>query len=371
MAIGINPRLNFNVHDAQRRDIRNRPSKYAQSDIGFPFEMSEGIRPAEVMAPYKYLPVAYKDVSTEDYIVIPKGRIVSAVSTESTSVTGAIVYPVSSGSIYVGNYPSELSSTAISASIDTSHYGYQDNIVGVMVLANGGTAFSGYYTADDVTATTMTSAGTVVASGGTSFTLPANAPIGVAFHDIYQDIRGKYLNYQMWPDSAHVLTDWFVEVPYVKVSDAGSYSGVNPQYQNANYSNLTTWWTINQKYAYLTVDVNNSDVFQPGVFVHSDLLGNYDIQGGASALTQSKTAQTVGKIFAIDNRYPKGGLENVQTYRNSGMPGTQTAGIPKFLFDFVYDCIRIGTGSAPTVEGVYDAVRSGAFGTVRIQLLVS
>jgi hypothetical protein len=64
-------------------------------------------------------------------------------------------------------------------------------------------------------------------------------------------------------------------------------------------------------------------------------------------------------------------LEDVQTYPRSGMPGTQTAGMPKFLFDFVYDCILIGKGSAPTVEGIYDAIRAGDFGLVRIQLLVS
>lgn len=369
MAIG-NFGLPFNVHDAQRRDIRPRPTKYAESDLGFPFEMSEGIRPAEYIGVYKYLPVTNKDITTEDYTVIPKGRAVSALTTEDTTVTGAIVYPASSGNIYVGHQPSELGSTARTASIDNSWFGYQDNIVDLLVMANGGTAYSGFYTADDVTATTIKSDGTLVASGGTAFTLPANAPIGVVFHDIYQDVHGKWLNYQMWPKGQHVLTDWYVEVPYVKVDDTG-YSGVNPQYQNNNYSNLVSWWNVNKKFTYLTVDVNNSDVFKAGVFVTSDLIGNYKIQGGASALTQNKTVQTLGKIIAIDNRYPKSGLEDVQTYPRSGMPGTQTAGMPKFLFDFVYQNLLIGQGAAPSVEGIYNAIRSGAFGTVRIQLLVS
>jgi hypothetical protein len=181
-----------------------------------------------------------------------------------------------------------------------------------------------------------------------------------------------------------VLTDWFVEVPYVKIYNGGSYSGVNPKFDNTSATN-TTWYDINSKYTYLTINQNNSDVFRNGVFVKSDLIGNYEIQtapdavlisgliGGIapSAYNNYKTNQTVGKIIEIDNRWPKDGLEDVQTYPRSGMPGTQTAGMPKFLFDFVYDCIRIGTGTAPTVEGVYNAIRSGAFGVVRIQLLVS
>jgi hypothetical protein len=179
----------------------------------------------------------------------------------------------------------------------------------------------------------------------------------------------------MHTDGGHVLTDWFVEVPYVKVYDAGSYSGVDPRFVNADYATQVKWYNINSQYTYLTVDYNTSEIFRNGVFVSSDLIGNYKIQWGANSLSTSasypKTAMTVGKILEIDNRWPKDGLENVQTYPRSGMPGTQTAGMPKFLFDFVYDCIRIGVGTAPTVEGVYDAIRAGYFGVVRIQLSVS
>lgn len=372
MAIG-NFGLPFNVHNAQKYDLRNRPSKYAESDLRtWRYEQSDGIRPAEYYQVYKYLPVAMKDVTTEDYVVIPKGRVVAALSTEDATPTGGMVTPSASGSIYTGFQATELGATAMTAGIDTSYNGYDDFVVGLLTLANGGTLCSGFYGAGDIStaAATITSGGTI-ATAGQAINIPANAPVGVAFHDWYQDIRGKYLNYRMHPDGGHVLTDWYVEVPYVKVDDTGSYSGVNPQYQNGDYTNLTTWWTVNQIFSYLTVDENNSDVFRNGVFVTSDLIGNYKIQGGASALTQTRNVQTVGKILAIDNRFPKGGLEDVQTYPRSGMPGTQTAGLPKFLFDFVYHCINIGTGSAPTVEGVYNAVRSGAFGLARINLLVS
>ena len=82
MAIG-NFGMPFNQHRAQTYDIRTRPTKYATSDIrNWRFEQSEGIRPAEYYAPYRYLPVQLQDVNTEDWVVIPKGRIVAALSTE-------------------------------------------------------------------------------------------------------------------------------------------------------------------------------------------------------------------------------------------------------------------------------------------------
>jgi hypothetical protein len=359
----------FTNQNSSKFDVRPRLTKLAQSDIGnLRFEQSEGIRPAEYFGVYKYLPVQNKDINTEDYVVIPKGRIVASLSTEDSTVTGRIVYPSASGSIYIGKAASELGGASISASIDSSFYGYSEFITGLLVPANGGTACSGFYTSDDVSAGALMSNG-ATAVAGSGLVLPVNAPIGVAFHDWYQDINGKYLNYRLHADGGHILTDWYVEVPYVKVSNS-SYSGVNPQYQNT-YANTNTWREINKKFTYMTVDTVNSDVFRTGVFVQSDLIGNYKIQGGASSMTQNKTVQTVGKILSIDNRFPKGGMEDVLTYPRSGMPGTQTAGLPKNLFDFTYKCIEIGTGVAPTIEGVYNAVRSGAFGLVRIQLLVS
>lgn len=385
MAVG-NFGLPFNQHRAQTYDLRNRPSKLAQSNLrNWRFEQSEGIRPAEYYAPYKYLPVQLQDVTTEDWVVIPKGRIVAALSTEDSTPVSGLVTPSATGYISVGMTASELGGSKITAQIDEAYFGYDIHIAGLLVPCNGGATngMSGFYTADDVTAGTIVPSGYAVASG--SIVIPANVPIGVVYHDWYQDVRGKWLNYRMHSDGGHVLTDWFVEVPYVIVDGKGSaYSGTDPQFVTNNYATQLTWRDVNKQYTYLTVEA--ADTFRNGMLVMSDLIGNYKLQptaafnpaasgtvGGAVASVYNNvvTNQTVGKILAIDNRYPKDMLEDVQTYPRSGMPGTQTAGMPKFLFDFVYDCIRIGTGTAPTVEGIYDAIRGGSFGVARIQLLVS
>ena len=377
--------LPFNQANAQKFDIRNRPEKYAQSDLrNWRYEQSEGIRPAEYYAPYKYQPVAFKDTTTEDYVVIPKGRIVSALSTEDSTPVSGIVYPNSSGQIAVGFSASELGSSAIKVNIDTSHFGYEDGIACLLTLANGGSNYSGFYTADDVLAGTLSAGGAYATASG-SFVVPANVPIGVAYHDWYQDIRGKNLNYRMHPDGGHVLTDWYVEVPYVKATNAFA-SGCSPRYTNGDYADLTNYWDINKLFTYLSIE--EGETFRPGYFVQSDFLGNYKPQpafsfsnasGVATTLDtqvlQVKTNQTVGKILSIDNRMPKWGLEDVLTYPRSGMPGSQTAGMIKVLFDFAYYCLKIGAyggaGTAPTIEQVYSRIRDGWFGVARIQLLIS
>lgn len=382
--------LPFTQQNSHKFDIRNRPEKYAQSDLrSWRFEQSEGIRPAEYYAPYKYMPVAFKDTNTEDYVVLPKGRIVSVLTTEDATPVSGIVYPNSSGQIAIGFAPSELDSSLLKANIDSSYFGYDDGIAGLLVLANGGQPSSGFYTSYDVTAETLASgAAYAVASG--RYTLPANAPVGVVYHDWYQDIRGKNLNYRMHPDGGHVLTDWYVEVPYIKAGNSYA-SGCSPRYSNNDYANLVKWYDVNKMFTYLTI--NQGESFKTGYFVQSDLIGNYKPQpvrtitalaasGEApssisldSVGIQCKTNQTAGKILSIDNRMPKYGLEDVLTYPRSGMPGSQTAGMIKVLFDFAYYCLKIGpyggAGTAPTIEQIYTAIRKGWFGLARIQLLIS
>lgn len=381
--------LPFSLGNTHSQDIRTRPSKYAKSPIrNWRFEQSEGIRPAEYLGVYRYLPVAFQDTNTKDWAVIPKGRIVSAITAFDSSPVSGLAHPSESGEITIGregDYMGTGTGAKINVNIDSSYFGYDKNIVGLYVPANGGETYSGFYTTDDVTAGTLGTDGSTVSASG-SIDIPANMPIGVAYTDIYQDIRGKYLNYEMDPDGYHFLTDWYIEVPFINYNEAGNASGCNPVATNGDYTDLVLWKDVNEWYTYLAFDSAN-DVVKPGAFVTSDLIGNYKLQGGTTytdasgeatsitAYNTPKTPQTVGKLVALDTRMPKGGLEDVLTYPRSGMPGSQTAGMIKNLFDFAYDCLRIGpyggSGSAPTIEEVYDAIRSGLFGLARIQLLVS
>lgn len=389
----LNDRLSFNLGTVQRQDTRTRPSKYAQSNLrSWRFEQSEGTRPAEYMGVYKSLPVAFQDTNTEDWVVIPKGRIVSALSMLSTTPSGI---PAPQGSGYIalgtsGDYMGTGAGSAITVSVDNSFFGYNEHVVNLLVPANGGSGtVTSYYSADDVTAGTRVPGTWAAATASGSVSFAANIPIGVAFHDIYQDIDGRWLNYRMHPDGQHILTDWYVEVPFVDSrSNGDALNFAIPQ--NAVVNSWGQWRNLNKQFTYLSFDstATTSYTVAPGALVCPDIQGNYVLQnktttmlaGAASAAlavsgfvaTQGiVTSQTVGKLIALDSRFPKDDLEDVLTYPRSGMPGSQTGGMIKNLFDFVYYCLLIGNGTAPTIEAIYNGIRSGVFGLARIQLHVS
>jgi hypothetical protein len=385
-----NDRLSFSQGTIQKQDTRVRPTKYAQSNLrNWRFEQSEGVRPAEYMGVYKNLPVAFQDVNTQDWCVIPKGRIVSAVGAFNATPLSGIVHPNSSGKIVIGNagdYMGTGTGAKIEVNIDESFFGYNEHIVNLLVPANGGVATTNYYSADDVTAETKTNVGVTAAASGT-FALPANIPIGVTMTDIYQDINGKYLNYRMHEDGYNILTDWFVEVPFADVGQA-TVTGLSGLISTSAMTTTQFWRDVTKQFTYLTVDTISSKVVTPGMFIVSDAIGNYTQQEAAAATGTTasggaftgvaatkylmpSTAQTVGKLIALDTRMPKDSMENVLTYPRSGMPGSQTGGIIKNLFDFVYYSVKIGTGTAPTIEEIYTYIRKGVFGLARIQLLVS
>jgi hypothetical protein len=93
----------------------------------------------------------------------------------------------------------------------------------------------------------------------------------------------------------------------------------------------------------------------------------------AQALADSKTSQTVGKLIAIDNKFPKDMEDLVQMYNQSAAGGTATYGLPSQLFAFVYSILKYGVngGTAPTFNQIVAAVDSGDMGMARINLHVS
>ena len=87
-----NYQMNFEAQNTHKVPARDRLAKWAKTPLAkrARFEVSEGIRPAEYFAAYKYLPVLEKDVTHEDYTVIPKGRILGSVSAYDVSHTGGL-----------------------------------------------------------------------------------------------------------------------------------------------------------------------------------------------------------------------------------------------------------------------------------------
>ena len=100
----------------------------------------------------------------------------------------------------------------------------------VIVPANGGTAQTLTYTASDVSysvdidSSDMTDPSLVSAAGAASTQLPANYPVGWAWHNCYSgSIEKRLTNYELQPH-ASILCDYEIEIPLIGDSLEQSFS---------------------------------------------------------------------------------------------------------------------------------------------------
>lgn len=376
--------LTFNTGNTLKQTLRAAPSRYDKSKIRYNFEVSEGQRPAEVYYPSKYLPVQFQDTQTEDWVVIPKGKVVSALGIGeyimSSDASGSLGYPNASGQIPIFT---DRDSAVVKTSVDGTFWGYNESVGAVLVPCNGGadrsTANTYEYTANDVTAGTYQPIGTAATAGTdiTGIIASGNMPIGAAMYDIYQDIRGKNLNYNMW-DKWGVVSDWYVTVPFVREAETAA---VGATYQTDLSLEATaddnTTATALRKYTYLTIP--SGYIPRTGATVKADVRGNYvmqdpfdviaDIDGTTAAA--NPTVQTVGRLVMLDSRWPKDMMEYVDTYEGSVMAGTDTGGIPYWLFLFAYDYLTATATTTASIANIVNAIKDGRFGMARIQLHIN
>jgi len=380
-------KLNFTAQTARVRPLKAMSSKFAQSDIRPNIEVSDGIRPALPMIPLKYLPVKYQDTTTEQWVVIPKGRIVSGIT-----AANSVAEPYSlhldlteynesglaeSGNIQTGITSQVDNSTAVVLDADNSYYGISRNIIALMAPANGGTTFEVAYVANDATAVvpSVINPGSAVVAAE-AYTLPANMPIGVAMYDVYQDIRGANLNYELWKNYG-ILSEQYIRLPFVDVYElealgivsANTFTDCSTGAPAAKSEAKAGYQAVELYYSFLTFDSSVTGHGLSGMKLKSDIYGNFMPQG--NSLTQAVNTQTVGRLLAIDTRHPKDLLDTVDTYYDQKMTGTKTAGIPKNLYDFVEKAL-VGCGavwgSADRAITIRDAIQTGAFGYAYMQI---
>jgi len=425
-------KLNFTASTAVNKKMKKTPAKYRESAGRPNISQSDGIRPAFPLMPYAHLPKSFEDVSTQDSVVIPKGRIVSAITQNSDLGDG------------------------------TSYYSVGKGIMGLMVPCNGNVN-------RDV----------VSPVDGSTKTIAKNLPIGIAEHDVYQDINGDNLNYDMRNKNWGVLTQQLIKIPAVDtyyfddfMGEAGSFvpadatgtdgnaenitgtysatidisgaTGSNVNLTFATYAAaftgakfqsvtgitaggaalaLTTDYTVNagngtitfvkdnaedeivvtfvydlenlssgapvdatdvstfgyaaveKEYSFYTYNSENGEG-DAGELLKSDFYGNWMPDSG-------DTANTVGRLMGVDYRFGKDLLDTVQSKWDDdadfALAGTGTMGVPQFLFDFAYTALNKAVVKAGTTwaakwpntdeaKVVKNAVDAGVFGEAWIQL---
>lgn len=248
------------------------------------FEVGSDERPPLPAMPAVYLPTVYMDQELKDWVVICKGTILAEAAAN-------LVNPFT---------------------------------LAVVVPANGGTATTDTYTINDQNAAVLTPTGTLATAGG-SYSRVANEPIGVAPYDMFQNIKGRYLNYQVQPDALGVLCRHTIELPYFMYEDLGNPStianavaAVQPKVYGLAYASTGNG-------AGMTYSSNAHDDLQNGNWLMSDPNGKFVKWDGQNY------NQVCGQAILIDTNFPKDLLQYVQTYPMSEVPGSETGGYPALL----------------------------------------
>ena len=383
-------KLNFKPGTQRNRKLKANPDKYKLSDGRPNISMSDGIAPAFPLVPHKRLGTSFQDVNTQDYVVIPKGRIVSCLLPYTND-------DLNTGAIGADGNP-------ITIKPDDSYYGVSKAVKGLIVPANGGGDVSYKYNATD--ALTVPGASAVaggMVTAGTFLEIPANAPIGCMEHDVYQDIRGANLNYDMRNKNWGVLSSQLIKIPSVNIealdaflgsSDAFATDGTAPSASelasnNSNYNADTEYGgykAVSTKYAFFSYSngTTGSDGYG-GQLLQADALGNWVAQaavstGATGGTVLARNEQTAGRLLGVDYRYEKDMLDVVQGPYDQKVAGSQTLGLPDFLYGFAKDAL-VGSGAnlGGTLGGVSyagkdeayaikAAVDAGCFGYAWIQL---
>jgi hypothetical protein len=193
-------------------------------------------------------------------------------------------------------------------------------------------------------------------------------------YDIYQDIRGLKLNYAMW-DKWGVVSDYFVTVPFVREGGGGVTYDTGLSLE-ATADDGTGTNTL-RDFTYMTIP--SGSYGRTGCTIKADARGNYvtqdpfdaiaDIAGSTAAA--NPTVQTVGRLVTLDTRFPKDLLNYVDTYEGSQMAGTETGGLPYWLFLFAYRYLTATATTTASIYNIINAVKDGRFGMARIQLHIN
>jgi hypothetical protein len=323
-------KLNFTAQTGRTRALKRSPSKYALSAGRPNISQSDGIRPAFPLQPFSELAAKFQDTNTQDWVVIPKGRAVSAIT------------------------PNDGAHFAT----DDDFYGVGRGVLALMVPSSGGYVWE-------------------AAVGG--FTQSADhAPIGVVEHDVYQDIRGDNLNYDMRNKNWGVMARQLIKLPAVDLDEwdtqtLGEFVVAESPLPPVAAEAGAGYVACEKKFSFLSY--NGGSEGQSGMAISADYYGNMQSMKAAQ-LAQGN--QKIGYLMGIDYRFPKDLLDTVQNpYEPEGayrVAGTGTKGVPQFLYDFAYEALNgasydFGANDPATkIKALCDA---GVFGEAWIQINVS
>lgn len=294
--------------------------------------------------PVRYLPSISVEQDSEWPIVMPAGLIVSLVPIKDASAYSSDDNATgirTSGELYttIG-----VDGVAQKRSIGLM---YPEDIAGLLVPANGGTSKFLPYRDACGAAGIVTYGGEEASTTSTvsGITVPANRPMGIVDHQVFADLRKRFLNYEYNTGAIGVSLDGVITLPAVLVYGTNRTTVVNqikPLLYDMHQYVLVS--EANESNAFAAIDL--------GAFLKPNDEGRFvpaDPAGTAADINQV-FAKSLGSrrrvVYNLD--------EVIDSFPGMGMKGTDTGGLKARLYDFAKKIM-----GASTVKGAsWAAVKS-------------
>ena len=291
-------------------------------------EISEGVRPAEKLAPAAYLNLVRYDAWFKNWFVIQAGKIVALDSANNVVPAGLKLQAVAYKAAFETNSNTETITgckTIARAVTGLDLYTVNDVQNGVKNFA-GIAAAAGEPVVESFFTVGSPAGNLVSATGGTAFgdsdvitqvNFISDA-IGIAPYNFWVWAGGDGFNPTQYnlhnfnmQHAVAVLADYYIEMPVV----------LNTNYALAPLTGIAA------------AIYSSGSPFTPGCFVKADMNSNFVIADPAA----DTIAAIIGQVWKVDTDWPKDYLDRVRTAYTQlsaldRTPGSATGGLPDNIF---------------------------------------
>jgi hypothetical protein len=346
--------LDLNGEQFQDEMLKELPARYTYLD-GLETVIEQNWMEYGAYRPHRYLPALSISLNDQEGYVMPHGTILASVNLKD----GYGQWESQAGIDTTGFQNMGIGFSGTLKNSIQGIYGYDRTLDGIVQPCNGtNAAITDYVSSGDVDIKRMLSTGVIAKTADINVTgavtRPANQrPLGVIVHQVMRETSGTNMSYALSTAAYSVCRYGVLNIPYV-LKDSLRINAPSKQPGSGDAGYTAVYW----RHQFLLV--TTPTLLGPEEVVRVD--GN-----GKLILTTDSTTypRQFGKIISWTNETFPALNAFVDGFPDLNVPGTNTGGLSRRLFDFVKR-IREANGQTTTIADCVKAVEDGMYGMVKI-----
>lgn len=347
--------LDLNGSSYQKEAIRELGGQYLKMDgLETVFEQEWTVFGA--YRPHRFLPALYVSLQDQEGYVIPHGTVVSSENIKAPVAGNFNAYNTEAGLTVGGQFFHGLDNQGTPMQQNVRElYGYDTTLDGVIVPTNGSlAAVNDPYTMYDLIISRNRLDGQLVSQadvtgGATAITRNPGIPIGVMHHQVMRETQGVNMQYRLYTAAISACTYGVLNIPYI-MADATTIA--NPVITDVGYN--AVYWR--HQFLFVQDMTKLQPSFRPSVDAYGKLI---------LPTTPANFPQQFGKIISWTNETFPDLMSRVQGYPGLDVPGTNTGGMTRRLFDLIKR-IRTAHGLPVKISDIVADLNSGKYGMIKV-----